>query len=88
MARKTQQKRKAKIKDTPISIGQSSTNDDDELMDDSVPSNDEESILVQVEYEENTAETSDYSNKKATFSCAVSDSKQNLLVSLDLQLKM
>lgn len=80
MVRKTQQKCKAKIKDTPVNIGQGSTNDDDELMDDSVQSNDEENILVQVEYEENTAETFDFSNKKPTFSCAVSNSKQNLLV--------
>lgn len=76
MVRKTHQKRKAKIKDTPTSSAKDSRKDDDELMDVSVQTNDNEKPTAKVEYDE----TSDYSNEKAKFSCAVSSPSRILMI--------
>lgn len=72
MARKIRQKRKAKIKNTPKYNEKIHKNNEDELIDDSVESNDNEMPSDKVEYDESIAETSDYSNEKGKFSCAVS----------------
>lgn len=72
MVRKTRQKRKAKLKDTPMSSEINRKNDNDESMDDSVQSSDNEKLIVKVECEEYIAETSEFSNEKTKFSCTVS----------------
>lgn len=77
MVRKNRQKRKAKIKNTPTSSEKNDKKDDDELMYESDQTNDNGKPTVNVECEENTAETSRFSTENAKYPCAVSIKKTN-----------
>lgn len=82
MARKSHQKRKAKIKKNPRS---SERGGDGELIEPDVSgeSSDNQKPAVKLDREEITAETSDYSVEMAKFSCAVSCKTQSLIFILN-----
>lgn len=78
-------KRKAKIKNISRSSEKNNKNKNDELMDDSIQSNDSEKPTVKVECEESTAETSTFFNETVKFSCTVSIKKRILRLNFSIE---